>query len=137
MFTEFKKFILTGNVIEFAVAVIMAGATALVVSGFVSDIMMPIVGEFTGGMDFGKLKIVLSEASGNPGTTGYKAENSIRYGSWINSIINLLIVGLVMFSVVKAYQKIKPATPKPAASKKGPSQEELLAEIRDLIKEKK
>ena len=137
MFSEFKKFIMTGNVIEFAVAVIMAGATALVVSGFVSDIMMPIVGEFTGGMDFGNLKIVLSEASGKPGDDGYTAENAIKYGSWINSIINLLIVGLVMFSVVKAYQKLKPATPKPVAPKKGPSQEELLAEIRDLLKEKK
>ncbi len=137
MFTEFKKFILTGNVIEFAVAVIMAGATALVVSGFVSDIMMPIVGEFTGGMDFSNLKIVLTEGVGKAGEPGYVAENAIKYGSWINSIINLLIVGLVMFSVVKAYQKLKPEIPKPAAPKKGPSQEELLAEIRDLLKAKK
>ncbi|MCG5643948.1 large conductance mechanosensitive channel protein MscL [Flavobacteriaceae bacterium LSUCC0859] len=137
MFKEFKKFIMTGNVIEFAVAVIMAGATALVVSGFVSDIMMPIVGEFTGGMDFSNLKIVLTEGVGKAGEPGYVAENAIKYGSWINSIINLLIVGLVMFSVVKAYQKLKPEIPKPAAPKKGPSQEELLAEIRDLLKAKK
>lgn len=137
MFKEFKKFIMTGNVIEFAVAVIMAGATALVVSGFVSDIMMPIVGEFTGGMDFSNLKIVLTKGVGKAGEPGYVAENAIKYGSWINSIINLLIVGLVMFSVVKAYQKLKPEIPKPAAPKKGPSQEELLAEIRDLLKAKK
>ena len=137
MFKEFKKFIMTGNVIEFAVAVIMAGATALVVSGFVSDIMMPIVGEFTGGMDFSNLKIVLTEGVGKSGEPGYVAENAIKYGSWINSIINLLIVGLVMFSVVKSYQKIKPQSPKPAAPKKGPSQEELLAEMRDLLKAKK
>ena len=137
MLKEFKKFIMTGNVIEFAVAVIMAGATALVVSGFVSDIMMPIVGEFTGGMDFSNLKIVLTKGVGKAGEPGYVAENAIKYGSWINSIINLLIVGLVMFSVVKAYQKLKPEIPKPAAPKKGPSQEELLAEIRDLLKAKK
>ena len=137
MFKEFKKFIMTGNVIEFAVAVIMAGATALVVSGFVSDIMMPIVGEFTGGMDFSSLKIVLTEGVGKAGEPGYVAENAIKYGSWINSIINLLIVGLVMFSVVKAYQKLKPEIPKPAAPKKEPCQEELLAEIRDLLKAKK
>ena len=134
MFTEFKKIIVTGNVIEFAVAVIMAGATALVVSGFVSDIMMPIVGGFTGGMDFGNLKIVLTEASGSPTEAGNIAENAIKYGSWINSIINLLIVGLVMFSVVKAYQKMKPAPPKAAPEKKGPTQEALLSEIRDLLK---
>ena len=134
MLKEFKKFIMTGNVIEFAVAVIMAGATALVVSGFVSDIMMPIVGKFTGGIDFGDLKLVLTESSGIKGEAGYLAENAIRYGSWINSLINLLIVGLVMFSVVKAYQKIKVPEVPAVPVKKGPTQEELLTEIRDLLK---
>ncbi|MDA8568584.1 large conductance mechanosensitive channel protein MscL [Flavobacteriaceae bacterium] len=135
MIKEFKKFIMTGNVIEFAVAVIMAGATALVVSGFVSDIMMPIVGAFTRGIDFANLKIVLSEASGLPGEKGYIPENAIRYGAWVNSIINLFIVGMVMFTVVKAYQKIKPVPPK-ASPKKGPTSEEILLEIRDLLKAK-
>lgn len=135
MLKAFKKFIITGNVIEFAVAVIMAGATALVVSGFVNDIMMPIVGVFTGGVDFGNLKFVLTEAQGTPGTADYIAENAIRYGSWINSLINLLVVGAVMFVIVKAYQKAKPPLPK-ASPKKGPSAEEILIEIRDLLKEK-
>ncbi len=134
MIKEFKKFIMTGNVIEFAVAVIMAGATALVVSGFVSDIMMPIVGAFTRGIDFANLKIVLSEASGLPGEKGYIPENAIRYGAWVNSIINLFIVGMVMFVVVKAYQKIKPAPPK-SSPKKGPNFRGNFARIRRNVKE--
>ena len=78
MFKEFKNFIMTGNVIDFAVAVIMAGAVGLVINGFVADIVMPIVGEFTGGMDFANLKYVLTEASGVAGEEGYVAENAIQ-----------------------------------------------------------
>ena len=132
MLKEFKNFIMTGNVIDFAVAVIMAGAVGLVVNGFVADIIMPIVGHFAGGMDFANLKVILTEASGTEGAEGYVAENAIRWGSWVNTIVNLLIVGFVMFLIVKAYNKSKtpPAPPAP----KAPSQEELLGEIRDLLK---
>ena len=132
MLKEFKNFIMTGNVIDFAVAVIMAGAIGLVINGFVADIIMPIVGEFTGGMDFANLKYVLTEASGVEGQEGYVAENAIRWGAWINTIVNLIIVGFVMFIIVKAYNKTKkPAEPAPPA---GPTQEQLLGEIRDLLK---
>ena len=105
MLKEFKNFIMTGNVIDFAVAVIMAGAIGLVINGFVNDIVMPVVGEFTGGVDFKELKVVLSAAEGVEGEDGYKAENAIRYGAWINTIVNLIIVGFVMFMIVKAYNK--------------------------------
>jgi large conductance mechanosensitive channel len=132
MFKEFKNFIMTGNVIEFAVAVIMAGAVGLVVNGFVSDIIMPIVGHFSGGVDFSNLRIVLTEASGVAGEAGYVAENAIRWGAWVNTIVNLIIVGLVMFIIIKAYNKTKTPPPPPAPS--GPSQEELLTQIRDLLK---
>ncbi len=125
---------MTGNVIEFAVAVILAGAVSLVVNGFVNDIVMPVVGEFTGGVDFANLKFVLTEASGVAGEPGAVAENAIRYGAWINSIVNLIIVGFVLFVIIKAYNKTK--TPPPPPAPKGPSQEELLAEIRDLLKKK-
>ena len=132
MFKEFKNFIMTGNVIDFAVAVIMAGAVGLVINGFVADIVMPIVGEFTGGVDFANLKFVLTEASGVEGEAGYVAENAIRWGAWVNTLVNLVLVGFVMFLIVKAYNKTK--TPPPPPTPKGPSQEELLAEIRDLLK---
>jgi len=132
MLKEFKNFIMTGNVIDFAVAVIMAGAIGLVINGFVADIIMPIVGEFVGGVDFASLKHVLSVASGVEGEVGFKPENAIRYGSWINTIINLLIVGFVMFLIVKAYNKTK--APEPEAAPAGPTAEELLTEIRDALK---
>jgi large conductance mechanosensitive channel len=132
MLKEFKNFIMTGNVIDFAVAVIMAGAIGLVINGFVNDIVMPFVGQFAGGIDFANLKYVLTAAQGTEGEAGYVAENAVRYGAWINTIVNLIIVGFVMFMLVKAYNKTKkPAEP---AAPAGPSQEDLLAEIRDLLK---
>ncbi len=132
MLKEFKNFIMTGNVVEFAVAVIMAGAIGLVINGFVNDIVMPFVGEFTGGVDFANLKLVLTESQGVEGEEGYVAENAIRWGAWVNTLVNLVIVGLVMFLIVKAYNKTK--KPEAPAAPAGPSQEELLAEIRDLLK---
>ncbi len=132
MLKEFRNFIMTGNVIDFAVAVIMAGAIGLVINGFVNDIVMPFVGEFTGGVDFANLKYVLTQASGVEGEEGYVAENAIRWGSWVNTIVNLIIVGFVMFIIVKAYNKTK--KPEEPAAPAGPTQEDLLAEIRDLLK---
>ncbi len=132
MLKEFKNFIMTGNVIEFAVAVIMAGAVGQVVNGFVNDIVMPIVGQFTGGVDFANLKIVLTEAIPANGDVAAIAENAIRYGAWINTLVNLVIVGLVMFIIIKAYGKMKKPAPAPAPS--GPSDNDLLKEIRDSLR---
>jgi len=134
MFKEFKNFIMTGNVIDLAVAVILAGAVGLVVNGFVSDIMMPIVGHFAGGMDFADLKVILSEAVVAADGSITKPENAIRYGAWINALINLVIVGFVLFMIVKAYNKTKKKKEEAPAAPAGPTQEELLAEIRDLLK---
>ncbi|MEP2238526.1 MAG: large conductance mechanosensitive channel protein MscL [Maribacter sp.] len=132
MLKEFKNFILTGNVIDFAVAVILAGAVGLVVNGFVADIIMPIVGHFAGGVDFSDLKIVLDEAVVGADGAVATPENAIRWGAWVNAIVNLLIVGFVMFIIVKAYNKTK--TPPAPAAPAGPTAEELLAEIRDALK---
>jgi len=132
MLKEFKKFIMGGNVIEFAVAVIMAGAIGLVVKGFVSMIVMPVVSHFTGGVSFKEWKIVLDEAV-KEGEKITQAENAIMYGQWIDTIINLLIIGLVMFLIVKIYNNMKKKeaeTTPPAPGK----EEVLLTEIRDLLK---
>ena len=112
MLKEFKAFIMGGNVIEFAVAVIMATAIGGVVKGFVSLIVMPIVGYFAGGSDFSDMRIILQAAvvevkNGDTVVTKAVAENAIMYGSWINTIINLIIVGFVMFIMIKAYNKMK------------------------------
>ncbi len=132
MLKEFKNFIMTGNVIEFAVAVILAGAVGLMVNGFVNDIVMPIVGHFAGGMDFASLKVVLSEAVTDAEGKVTTPENAIRWGAWVNTIINLIIVGFVLFMIVKAYNKTK--KPPVEAAPAGPSDNQLLGEIRDLLK---
>ncbi|MEE9348965.1 MAG: large conductance mechanosensitive channel protein MscL [Flavobacteriaceae bacterium] len=131
MFKEFKEFITGGNVIEFAIAVIMASAIGKVVNGFVSDIVMPLIGMLSGGVSFADKKHVLAEAVGKVGEAGYVAENAIKYGAWIDSIINLIIVGFVMFMIIKSYNKMRNKQP---AAPAGPSQEDLLGEIRDLLK---
>jgi large conductance mechanosensitive channel len=132
MLKEFKEFITGGNVIEFAVAVIMAGAIGEVVKGFVSKIVMPIVGMFTGGVSLSDKKYVLSEAVVDATGKVVTPENAIMYGAWIDTIINLIIVGFVMFMMIKAYNKMKKKEEEAAPA--GPTQEELLSEIRDLLK---
>ena len=126
MWKEFKDFIFTGNVIDFAIAVILAGAVGLVVNGFVNDIVMPFVGYFAGGVDFADRVIQLGDATNEDGT----AKNVIRYGKWINTIINLLIVGFVLFMLGKAKIKALGAAPDPDPT---PDQT-LLTEIRDALK---
>jgi large conductance mechanosensitive channel len=134
MLKEFRDFIMTGNVIDLAVAVILAGAVGMVVTGFTNDIMMPIVGHFVGGVDFADLKIVLSEAEIGPDGTVLEPENAILWGKWVNAIINLIIVGFVLFIIVKAYNATKKKEEPKKEASKGPTQEELLVEIRDELK---
>jgi len=132
MLKEFKDFITGGNVIEFAVAVIMAGAIGAVVTGFVNNIIMPVVGHFSGGTDFADKKLILDEAVVDAAGAVVTPENAIMWGSWVNTIINLIIVGLVMFLIVKAYNKSKKPVEAPAPA--GPSDNDLLMEIRDALK---
>ena len=135
MLKEFKEFIMTGNVIELSVAVILAGAVGGVVKGFTEYIMMPLVGQFTGGMDFSGFKLVLSPAVYDEKGVLQTAENAILYGTWVNSIINLLIVGFILFLVIKSYRNLERkkevAAPAPPP---GPTEIELLKEIRDALK---
>lgn len=107
MLKEFRDFIMTGNVVDLAVAVILAGAVGLVVTGFTNDMIMPIVGHFAGGMDFADLKLVLDEAVVGADGEVTKPENAIMWGQWVNSIINLVIVGFVLFIIVKGYSKVR------------------------------
>jgi large conductance mechanosensitive channel len=134
MLKEFKNFIMTGNVIEFAVAVIMAGAVGTVVNGFVSDIVMPVVGMLTGGVDFAEMKVILQAAVAESEGVAAVPEVAIRWGAWVNTLVNLVIVGLVLFMIIKGYNKMKKPVVEAPAAPAGPTQEELLAEIRDLLK---
>lgn len=132
MFKEFRDFIATGNVIDFAVGVILAAAVGGVVNGFVADIAMPVIGKIVGNVDFkDALKIVLTPAV--IGTDGVVTtpELAIKFGSWMSSIINLIITGFVLFMIVKSYNKVrKPVEAAPA----GPTELDILKEIRDSLK---
>ena len=97
---------------------------------------MPIVGNFTGGVDFADLKVVLSEAVVAPDGEITKPENAIMYGKWINSIINLIIVGFVLFLIVKAYGKVRKKKEEAPAPDPGPSEKDLLMQIRDELRKK-
>lgn len=135
MFKEFKAFIMTGNVIDLAIAVILAGAIGGVVKGFVNLVMMPLIGHFSGGLNFADMKIVLTEAVAESEGVAAVAENAIMYGEWINTIINLIIVGFVLFMIVKAYNKTKKKQEEAPAAPAGPTKDqELLMEIRDALK---
>lgn len=137
MLKEFRNFIMTGNVIDLAVAVILAGAVSLVVKGFTTDIIMPVVGHYAGGLDFTDMKIILDPAEVAADGTVTTPENAIMYGRWVNTLINLVIVGFVLFLIVKGYNKTKAKKKEEAPAPKGPTQEELLIEIRDELRKSK
>lgn len=125
MLNELKNFLFKGNILELAIAVIVAGAFGSIVSSFTEDIIMPPLGLLIGGIDFGDLKYVIKAAEGDA------PEVAINYGKWINSIINFLILSVILYYVMQVYKKLNPpAAPAPA----GPTQEELLTQIRDLLK---
>lgn len=127
---------MTGNVVDLAVAVILAGAVGLVVTGFTNDMIMPVVGHFSGGMDFADMKYVLDEAVMTADGEVEKPENAIMYGKWINSIINLIIVGFVLFMIVKGYSKVRKKKEEAPAPAPGPSELDILMEIRDELRKK-
>lgn len=134
MIKEFKDFIMRGNVLELAVAVIIAGAFGAIVTIFTNEVLMPPIGMAMGGVDFNDLKVVLQAAEMGADGTVVTKEVAIMWGKLVNSIINFLIVAFVLFMIIRSYNKANPA-PEPApAPPAGPTQEELLAEIRDLLR---
>lgn len=135
MLKEFKAFIMTGNVIDLAIAVILAGAVGTVVKGFVSMIMMPIIGMFTGGVSFADKVVELSPAVLDAEGVVITPANNLQYGAWIDTVISLIIVGFVLFMIVKAYNKTKKKVEEAPATPPAPTaDQELLTEIRDLLK---
>lgn len=137
MLKEFKEFAFKGNVVDMAVGVIIGGAFGTIVSSLVNDIIMPVFGHITAGMDFKNLKIVLSEAVMD-GATVVKPEAAICYGSFVQNIINFLIIAFSIFMVIKVVSKgfRKKKAEEEAAAPPAPTTEELLTEIRDLLKDR-
>ena len=138
MLKEFKNFIMTGNVIDLSIAVILAGAVSQVVKGFTNNIMMPIIGYLPVAHQEGKFfadkKVILQEAILDAEGKVIKPENAILWGEWVNALINLVIVGFVLFMIVKAYNKTKKPKEEAPKAPAGPTDNQLLTEIRDLLK---
>ncbi|HPF49984.1 MAG TPA: large-conductance mechanosensitive channel protein MscL [Draconibacterium sp.] len=144
MLKEFKSFAMRGNVLDLAVAVIIGGAFGKIITSFVNDVLMPPIGLLLGNTDFSNLKIILKEGSeavmnGDQVVTPAITEVAIKYGAFVNTVLDFLIVAFSIFMVIKAFNSMKKkeaAAPPPAPP--APSKEELLlTEIRDILKEKK
>ena len=121
---EFREFAMRGNVVDMAVGVIIGGAFGKIVSSLVGDVVMPVLGILTGGVDFKDLKITLAQAVGEtPAVT-------LNYDVFIQNVFDFIIIAFAIFMMIKGINKVK----KPVEEVKGPSQEELLTEIRDLLK---
>ncbi|WP_271077321.1 large conductance mechanosensitive channel protein MscL [Aurantiacibacter sp. MUD61] len=143
MFAEFKEFIAKGNVMELAVAVIIAGAFAVIVTSLTNDMIMPIVGAIFGDVDFSAKYAVLSGAElVEPGMSLEAAReagaNVLAWGAFVTSIINFLILAFIIFMLVRYANKVQSRFEKKqeeaAEEPAGPTEIELLQEIRDALK---
>jgi large conductance mechanosensitive channel len=140
MFKEFKEFALKGNLIDMAVAFVMGAAFTKLSGSFIEDLIMPLIGRISGGIDFSNKFIALSDKVTATNLAAAKAQGAVlSYGNFITITINFIIVAFVMFLVVKAINNAKKLTEKPAAPAGPPeptAEEKLLTEIRDLLKHK-
>jgi large conductance mechanosensitive channel len=134
-FKEFKEFAMRGNVMDMAVGVIIGGAFGKIVTSLVDDVLMPAIGMLTGGIDLSGLayKVMLPALDGGEPIAGA----TIKYGAFIQNIIDFLIIAFCIFLMIKAMNKLTPKKEEEPEEPAGPTQEELLGEIRDLLKEKK
>jgi len=152
-FEEFKAFAMRGNVIDLAVGVVIGGAFGKITTSIVNDIIMPLISMLTGGINFSEWKIVLKEAVANAeGVIDPATEVAIKYGNTLAIILDFIIIAFAVFCMVKALNALHEkadalkkkeeeeaaaaAEPEVPAEPK-PTTEELLSEIRDLLKEKK
>ncbi|MEM9668906.1 MAG: large conductance mechanosensitive channel protein MscL [Pseudomonadota bacterium] len=136
MFQEFKEFAMKGNLVDMAVGFVMGTAFATVVTAFIQGVFLPALSPVLGGLDFGSWKYVL-EPAGVAEDGSEIAEVAIKIGEFISATISFLIVAFVMFLIIKGMNRAMKAMeeekePEPEAPK-GPTQEELLVEIRDLL----
>lgn len=138
MWKEFKEFALKGNMIDLAVGIIIGAAFGKIVSSLVDDLIMPIFGYFTSGMNFQDLKFVMSEAVTDQAGNVIKPEAAILYGSFIQNVVDFLIIAFSIFIAIKFINKARKRDQAEAAKVEPPkpSEQDLLIEIRDLMKNK-
>ena len=140
MLNEFKAFISRGSVLDLAVGVIIGAAFGKIVSSLTDDVLMPMIGMATGGMDFTNKFVMLGSvpADYKGSMTDYAALKAagvplIGYGAFVNALINFLIIAFVIFLIVKQANKI---LPKPPEAPAGPSEVDVLTEIRDELRKR-
>ncbi|MDJ0613057.1 MAG: large conductance mechanosensitive channel protein MscL [Rhizobiaceae bacterium] len=136
MMQEFKDFIMKGNVMDLAVGVIIAGAFALITASLVGDIIMPIVGAIFGGLDFSNYFIPLSDEVTATTLAEAKEQGAVlAYGNFLTTVINFVIIGFIIFQMVKAVKRFEAKKEEaPEEPPAPPAEEVLLTEIRDLLK---
>ncbi len=128
---EFKEFAVKGNAVDMAVGIIVGAAFGKIISSLVADVVMPPIGVLIGGVDFTKLAFTLKEAAGNESAV------TLNYGNFIQALVDFTIIAFVIFMAVKFINSLKKKeTPVPTAAPEPSREELLLAEIRDLLKEK-
>ena len=131
MMSEFKDFAMRGNVVDMAVGIVIGGAFGKIVSSFVSDVLMPPIGLLIGGVDFSDLSMTLKEAAGEAEAV------VINYGSFVQTVVDFMIVAFAIFMVIKAMNSLKKKEEEAPAAPPEPSKEEvLLTEIRDALRNK-
>lgn len=129
MISEFKDFAMRGNVVDMAVGIVIGGAFGKIVSSFVADVLMPPIGLLMGGVDFSDLAITLQEAAGEA------AAVTMNYGTFIQTVVDFIIIAFAIFLVVKAMNSMKQEEEAAPEAPPEPSKEEvLLTEIRDALR---
>ncbi|GGC89701.1 large-conductance mechanosensitive channel [Flavobacterium lutivivi] len=132
MLKEFKEFAMKGNLVDMAIAFVMGGAFGKVVSAFVEKMFAPIIGILMGGINLADKKFVVKDAVLDAAGKETSPAVAIEWGLFVTALIDFIIVAFVMFMIIKAMNKMK--KPEPPAAPAGPTQEELLTQIRDLLK---
>ena len=141
-FEEFKAFAMRGNVLDMAVGVVIGGAFGKITTSIVNDIIMPLISMLTGGIDFSQWKWVLKEAVANAeGVIDPATEVAVKFGNTIAIVLDFIIIAFAVFCMVKGinalHRKKEEPAPEPAVEEPAaPTAEELLTEIRDLLKDK-
>jgi large conductance mechanosensitive channel len=134
MLEEFKKFALKGNVVDLAVGVIIGAAFSQIVSSLVADVVMPLIGFVTGGLDFSNYFFQLTGAPASTYAAAKAAGATVGYGQFLTVALNFMIVAWVLFLAVRGINQLrKKEEEKPAAVAEIPRNEKLLEEIRDLL----
>lgn len=138
MLKEFKSFIMKGNVLDLAVAVIVGGAFGSIVSSMTNDILMPPLGMLLNGVDFSDLALTLQSAVYDSEGSLVQPAVEIRYGLFVQKILDFVIIAFAIFMILQMVKKLEKKKPAVVVTPPGPSAEEvLLTEIRDLLKERK